>query len=233
MLFDWVAALEPLTKRGWGWGVDGKFRLAFYTQPSDTPWLHSNNHIPGSREAGVDCGLLHIYHNQIFKQQGVHSFCMGCYKVVVKPKTLEQVHKIADWQQLGEAKNWACKVGAERRNYTDRDWGAYFYCRGVEEGRERFKAVRKWVDENLGEDIVVILKRGCTEFENNMGASDKWEMLPQQLEVEEEGRKLIDYTPMGPPQAAAIQHHVYDVWDDWNRQTRKPVTYHEEDKVEE
>jgi len=99
---------------------------------------------------------------------------MECYKVVVGIETLEQVHKMAEWQH---STGWACKVGAERRNYTQRKWGAYFYCRGVEAGRERYKEVREWVDENLGKDVKVFLKRGCTEFEQHMGDSDKWEKL--------------------------------------------------------
>ena len=99
MLVNWVERLQPLvSSRGWYWGVDGKLKIFVYSQPSDTPWLHAPVHIPGSREAGVDCGILTILHNQGFLQQAVPSFCMECYKVVVVPETLEQVHKIAEWQ---------------------------------------------------------------------------------------------------------------------------------------
>ena len=229
MLINWVAALQPLTSGGgWYWGLDDKFKISRYGQPADTPWLHAPVAMQNSEESGLDCGLLTIYHNYVFQQKSVHSYCMECYKVVVVLETLEQVHKVADWQQSECADlGWPCKVGAERRKYTAKHWGAYFYCRGLEKGRERFEAVREWVDNNLGSHINVILKRACTEFEQSLGESDKWELLPGQEDVEKEGSETIEYSPMPHRQAEAIQHHVYDTWDDWDRQTQKPVTYHE------
>ena len=231
MLINWVAALEPLTKAGWMWGTDGKFRMANPGQPHDTPWLHAPVFIPKTREAGVDCGILTIFHNYVFQQKAVHSFCMECYKVVVIPESLAQVHKIAEWQStLG----LACKVGAERRTYTQRVWGAYFYCRGVEEGKERYKMVREWVDENLGKDIKVFLKRACTEFEQNLGDSDKWEKIEHQDELEKEGlEEVFNYELSKDFQAENIRHHVWDIWDDWDRKNQPPVTYHDEKSVEE
>jgi hypothetical protein len=197
-------------------------------QPHDTPWVLADERIPGIDETGLDCGIFHNFHEYVVHKKTVHSFCMDCYKIVVVPKDKIQVHKIAGWQnELG----WSCKVGAEVRPYVkDRLWGAYFYCRGVEEGREKYKIVRKWVDENLGEDVRVFLKRGCTEFEQNMGDSDKWQLLPRQEELEKEYREIIDYDPMQFPQAPAIKHHVWDMWDDWEKKNRSPVTYHEEEK---
>ena len=224
MLLNWVAALEPLSKAGWHWTTEGRIKMNAAAQPHDTPWLHAPVIIPGSLEAGVDCGVLTHMHNLVFQQRAVHSFCMECYKVVVGPETLEQVQKLAEWQH---GCGWACKVGAERRNYTQRKWGAYFYCRGVEEGRERYKVVREWVDENLGEHIMVILKRGCTEFEQHLGDSSKWEKLPQQDEIEAEAVLVFDYNPVDTVQSETIQHHVWDVWDAWDRDNQPPVTYHE------
>ena len=225
MLLNWVAALESLTRAGWHWGTDGRFRMTNVSQPRDTPWLHAPVHIEGMIENGFDCGYLTHMHNLVFQREAVHSFCMECYKVVVMPETLEQVHKIAEWQH---GTGWACKVGAERRPYTQRKWGAYFYCRGVEKGRERYKDVREWVDENLGKDIKVILKRACTEFEQHMGDSDKWEKIPHQDEIEAEAIKVFDYEPAESIQCEAVQHHVWDVWEAWDEDNQAPITYHEE-----
>ena len=224
MLINWVAALEPLTRAGWHWGFDGKFRMLKVIQPYETTWVHAPVAIPGSLEAGVDCGYLTIMHNHVFQRRAVHSFCMECYKVVVCPKTLAQVHRIMEWQL---STGWAGKVGSEIRNYTQRAWGAYFYCRGVEQGRERYKHVREWVDENLGRDVNVFLKRGCTEFEQNMGDSDKWRKLPKQDEIEEEAKRIIEYEPMPPNQAEPIDYNVMLAWKCWEADNRAPVTYHE------
>jgi hypothetical protein len=196
------------------------------SQPSETPWMLAEPRIPGIQEIGLDCGLLHIFHEHAVLKKSIHSFCMECYKVVLVPETKEQVDQITGWQS---ETGWSCKVGAEIRPYVkDRKWGAYFYCRGIEEGRERYKEVRKWTDENLGEDIRVFLKRACTEFEQHLGDSDKWEMLPHQKELEAEFAEVVDYEPSTGPQAPSIVHNVWDFWDQWENDTQKPVTYHEE-----
>lgn len=230
MLINWVAALSPLVeKHHWHWTVDGKLEMNTVAQPHDTPWLYAPTRISGTVESGLDCGIFTIMHNQGLQKRAVPSFCLECYKVVVVPQTLEHVHKMADWQQGECTKNeWACKVGAERRNYVQRKWGAYFYCRGLEEGRERYKVVREWVDENLGEDVEVFLKRACTEFEQNLGDSSKWKKIDYQDEIEAEGYEIINYRTEGKMQSDVIQHHVWDVWDLWDKDNQPPVTYHEE-----
>ena len=68
MLVNWVAALEALARKGWHWGMDGKFRISTYAQPHDTPWLHAPVSIPGSREIDMDCGTLTIFHNQVMNR---------------------------------------------------------------------------------------------------------------------------------------------------------------------
>jgi hypothetical protein len=226
MLIDWVQALKPLTDTGtWYWGLDGKYGPKLLAHPSEVNWIYADVRIPGQKEYGHGCGFFTNMHNLIFKQGAVHSFCMECYKVVVCPQSLDHVHKIAEWQSdLGVAG----KVGAEVRPYTQRTWGAYFYCRGVEEGRERYKQVREWVDENLGEDVKVFLKRACTEFEQHMGDSDKWEKIPHQDEIEAEAIKVIPPIPSDKVQCEAVKHHVWERWDQWDRDNQPPVTYHEE-----
>jgi len=229
MLVDWVAAFEPLVARGnWHWGMDGKVRMNFTALQSETPWLQSGPLVQGDEEPLFDCAMLHIVFTHVFKQRAVPTFCHNCYKVVIVPTDLDQVEKIGEWQRSTcEDNGWPCKTGAEVRPYVKRKWGAYFYCRGLEEGRERYKAVRKWVDDNLGEDVDVFLKRGCTEFEIALGDSDKWEMIDRQDEVEEEARKVIDYKPERSLQDV-VDTHTYQNWNEWEGKTRVPITYHEE-----
>jgi len=229
-LLNWIQILKPLTQQGWFWTPEGKLKPKNMMAATETPWIHAPVAIPGIIEEGLDCGLLTIYHNQVFGGRAAHSFCMECYKVVVVIKSKDDACKMANWQRnLGVA----CKVGAERRNYTQRCWGAYFYCRGVEEGRERYKMVKEWVDENLEEGTDVFLKRACTEFEQHMGDSDKWEKLPHQDEIEAEGKDIFEYTPVEPIQPMTVVHHVLDIWDQWERDNQPPVTYHEEETSEE
>jgi hypothetical protein len=78
--------------------------------------------------------------------------------------------------------------------------------------------------------VKVFLKRACTEFEQHMGDSDKWEKIPYQDEIEAEGKKVIDYEPMVQDQCDAVKHGVWDMWDEWDRANQKPVTYHDKEK---
>lgn len=225
MLINWIQRLQPLTaSKGWHW-LKGTLRMIVRSEPIDTPWLHAPHSIPGSVEARVDCGILTILHNHGLQRESVPLFCQECYKVVVVPSSLDHVHKIAEWQaDLGVAG----KVGAEQRSYTQRKWGAYFYCRGVEEGRERYKQVREWVDENLCKDVRVFLKRGCTEFEQHLGDSDKWESIEHQEEIEKEFFDVIEYAQVESSQSDVVKDNVWDIWDVWDKGTQDPVTYHEE-----
>jgi hypothetical protein len=229
MLVDWVEAFQPLVKlKNWHWGEDGKVRMSNTALASETPWLQSGPLIDGFEELSLDCALMHIFHTHVFKSRGIHSHCYECYKVVMYPNNLEQVDKISKWQRgaltdLG----WPCKVGADKRAYTSHLWGAYFYCRGIDEGRARQKIIKDWAVENLGDDVKVILKRACTEFEISLGPSDKWEKLDQQDEVEKESEDVIDYDVLRIG-ADVIDTHVYQIWNVWESQTRSPVTYHED-----
>lgn len=229
MLVDWVEAFLPLVRgKNWYWGVDGKVRMKITALQADSLWLHSGPLIPGLEELGLDCAMMHIFHGNVFQAKGIHSFCHNCYKVVIEPRGLEDVDKIAKWQrETCDSLEWACKVGMEHRNYVPRHWGAYFYCRSVKEGRAKYKVVRDWVDTNLGKEIKVYLKRGCTEFEISLGPSDKWAMLDRQLEVEEESKDIIECEPI-KARCEAIDDHTRQKWNVWETQTQKPVTYHEE-----
>lgn len=102
----------------------------------------------------------------------IHSRCHNCYKVVVRPKTLTQLMGLL---KIQERLDVFSKCGVEVRKYVSGLYGSYFYADSIEEGRERYRQVRKLVDDNLSEKVTVILKRGCTEYEMQYGRSDKWD----------------------------------------------------------
>ncbi len=66
------------------------------------------------------------------------------------------------------------KCGVEVRKYVSGLYGGYFYIDNAEEGQDRYRQIRKLVDDNLSEKVAVILKRGCTEYEMQYGRSDMW-----------------------------------------------------------
>jgi hypothetical protein len=176
--------------------------------------------------------------------------CLNCWKVVVKPKTIIQ---LLDLYEIEKSMGVPCKCGTEHRLTTTTLYGGYFYNRGQEEGQRRYEEVRALVDEHLGEDVPVILKRACTEYEigspsgpKPWGPSDKWpELTEEQKELERLVLENFPPTGFNTPQndiiiANVIQrwiHHAYKHGDMTVRELTggnplyKPyVTYHNETK---
>jgi len=191
--YEWLMAhdiytwLRPLLDSG-GWIVqdNGKLKARQKQFAIETPWVH-NGH------AGIDCFTwTNILFNIISMNMGkyfkggkpfVPSGCQNCYKVVVRPKTLVQLFALDDLQKrLGRPS----KCGIEVRSTVHGLYGGYFYNRGLENGEECYIAVREAVNNDpfLGEDVSVILKRGCTEMEHAVGPSDEWKITPAQETIE-------------------------------------------------
>ena len=121
------------------------------------------------------CNQAHDYFNR--QMNFIHSYCHRCYKVVVMPTTVKQLFQLCDLQKEIDI---PAKCGIEVRNYVPRLYGGYFYNRGVENGRDCYKRIKKLVHEQISPDITVILKRGCTEFEMKYGPSDQWKLVDGQ-----------------------------------------------------
>ena len=157
---------------------------------------------------------------QIFKRlpfyytggkQFVPSGCMDCFKVVARPKNLKGLFAISKLQKrLGRS----AKCGIEHRTHVFGLYGGYWYNRGLNEGLERYREVRKAIDEDpeLGPDINVILKRACTEMEMEVGPSDKWELTPEQIEMERLIYKHLDCDLVKRRQSEMCVDFVHARW---------------------
>jgi len=216
---DWVGALEEYQPKGWMWDENGIFKRAFLGMPMETAWRFSPTRIPGQKK---DCVYLHmIFFAALRMAQSIPKFCLDCYKVVIYPRNIADVAIIEDWQQNGKAKKWACKVGADRRPFTPARWGAYFYCRGLKAGQNRLEEVIRWSLVHLphlepGKDI--FLKRGCTEYENEMPESHKWTRTPLGERLENEAEELIDPGMMlhgQPDHGGQRTHKIWRSWAPW------------------
>jgi len=180
--------------------LDHKTRLTH-----NTPWIH----IKQARNR--NCGLYHVYHEAF---GFVHSRCQECWKVVVRPRTLSELYKLL---LLEEALNLPSKCGIEKRDTVCGLYGGYFYNDSKEEGLECYKLVRANVDKNISPDVVVLLKRGCTEFEigGNGGPSDKWEVTKEQAEIEFLLNDLVVQDVMKMPQPEHLKESVFRSWIHW------------------
>lgn len=214
-LYDWLVAndfvewCKPLIDAaGWKWRyTDGKIEIQTEPSISETPWHHVN---PDHR---LKCGLWHsIMFGIIGPRVGkrfVPSKCQECYKVVVRPKTVSQLFKLVDIQ---EKMGRPCKCGIEQRKSVHGLYGGYFYNVGLNEGLECYHAVRKEIDQTFGPDIQVFLKKACTEYEHACGDSDKWEITPEQLHIENliERWLVVDNREIKQPEK--LVHNTHRKW---------------------
>jgi len=129
-------------------------------------------------ESRFDCNLWHhLLFDTVFGHQYVPSPCFNCYKVVVKFNTVEELFNAYD---VMKTMNLPSKCGSDgNRHNTDKLYAAYFYNYGLDEGHERYEMVVKAFP-----GLPVILKRGCTEYEQACGPSDTWEVSDEQREIE-------------------------------------------------
>jgi hypothetical protein len=136
----------------------------------DTPWIHQH------QKPGQQC---EIWHRLFFdRYKWVPTYCKDCWKVVVFIPTVKDLFNVYEIQhELGHP----CKAGIEYRYTDERKYGAYFYNNGKQAGLDCYKMVREAIPENMD----VILKCACSEYEIECGPPDEWKASPEQLEVEE------------------------------------------------
>jgi len=181
----------------------------------DTPWHHVKQ---GER---TNCHFWNtIMFQHLFKKvpqslkkgrAWVPIGCQSCFKIVVRPQTLRGLFAL---EALQERLGYESKCGIELRPHVFGLYGGYFYTRSLQEGHERYAEVRAEVDktQDLGPDVPVILKRGCTEMEFETGPSDQWLVYPEQIEVEQLIEQKInhDLVMRGQPQHGV--HFVHGRW---------------------
>ena len=193
--YDVVKMLQPLIDDGSHYFrlSDGKLKMKLATLPKGGPWVQ----VRGAH--GLNCHLWHqIIFDRVVKylpinERFVPSGCQGCWKVVVKPRTLQQLFNLLETQKK---LNLPSKAGIEIRPSVPGLYGGYFYNGSLEAGLACYDIVKAAMLENIflaplvdevdefGKTRRVILKRGCTELEHLIGDSDKWEVTPDQEFIE-------------------------------------------------
>ena len=212
---------------GWYWTEDGKLKRGETNPAAETPWSY--------HKMTFQCVKWHeIFFDYVSKQRMVHSHCQQCFKVVIMPRTLEELMELDNWQLTT---GFECKCGIELREFvkTKRLYGGYFYNRGIEEGREKYKIVKAWADDVHfrqtelftvfhSDPMPVILKLGCTEFERALGDSKKYKMEDGQEEIEAALDDMLDFDPFLPegkeefPQPESLKQFVKLAWLRWAHQ---------------
>lgn len=159
--------LTPLAKvSGGAYYIDpltNKFKVKLRERNFDGDWIHNNNPHEG------DC----VVYRQIFSAfTFVPTYCLDCYKLVVRPQTVKELIQL--WE-LQEELGLPAKCGWESRDWVHGNYGGYFYARGLEHGKQLEKELVPIIKEKCG-DVPIHLKRFCTEFEYRLcpGATSKY-----------------------------------------------------------
>ena len=206
---DWISIFAPLQKAGFQWdAVDeilvrpgatmGRFISA------NTPWVH----VKGSPHKNCN-----FDHSICFTHFGIiPPRCLECWKVTVTPKSY---HEMTLLEEIERACPYSCKLGIELRQYVPKHYGGYFYNNSLDEGRECYEWVRKAVDEHIGKDNVVLLKRGCTEYEMLKGPSPFWHMSPEEEKKFELLQSFVKDDKANGAQPAMVQRHIRLRWAQW------------------
>lgn len=215
----------------------------------------SNWLFTGVTDSRRDC---FFYHSTLFSHfQFVPSTCrFRCWKVVVGLNTFAEAFR---WWGVMQAMPFfyglVCplhgKVGMDVRYYTSKPWASFFYNSSQEEGREVHKLVQQAVNDHMPnpENIPVVLKRSCTEFERAKGQTDTdfWkQMTPEEVAFEERMRDIFAPVRCYTVQPDWMKNKTIWRWTKWamaigdrtpievfghDEWLMKPVTYHEPDTL--
>jgi hypothetical protein len=161
--------------------IQGKFKVDFdkdgnpkiYLRPMlelNSPWIST------IKNPDRACDLWRTY---FFNYSLIPQGCRNCFKVVMVVPTLKELFKVLEYQRKHEDNS---KCGLEKRVYTGKLglYGAYWYTpmsEGLEGARKLWKRLSNDFPSNE-----VILKKGCTEFENAFPPSDMWNDFAEKLQ---------------------------------------------------
>lgn len=172
---------------------------------TDSPWIYVN---PNPQLYCMD-------YQAMFKGFGfIPTPCLECWKIVVQPRNFHELMCLYDLQRdmVQKDKRCWCKCGIERRDFVPRNYGGYFYTRSKVAGLRRLKEVRDLVGSEISEDIPVILKRYCTEFELRFGPSDKYIQPEGAKEIEEYYWKNVNRLKTALVQPEFVRTNVIAGW---------------------
>ena len=203
---------------------DGKLKVKQTSIPRGTPWVHVR-HTPG-----FDCWLWntvifdYIVGQLPHDQKFVPRHCQSCWKLVVKPRSLQQLFNLLEMQKELYRPS---KCGIEVRESVPGLYGGYFYNKSLSAGLECYGAVKSamlknehlapLVDEvdDDGRTTRLILKRGCTEFEHLVGDSRFWKITPEQEFIEDLVENYIVNENLGATQPEHIVWNIKQRWIEW------------------
>lgn len=177
-----ISNINEILSSGYRIDETGQMRPSRQGGSFTTPWVFHGQCIP------TNCGIWNAIYFRRFKL--IPKYCRTkCHKVVASARNMKELMQINDLMAyLVQVHNISGKCGCDRRTYTFGAWKAFWYFQSLQSGLEGLDIIREEIARNISPEIKVILKKGCTEFENpRMGglSADKWgESTEADLELE-------------------------------------------------
>jgi hypothetical protein len=162
---------------------DGKFVLVNSDGQPGTASL--DGYIWRQGDFAQPCIFLNRFmFQQVYAAGAVPFGCRNCFKVKVVAENLRQMMAV---KEIAESVSASSKSGVEVNNSENQHlYGTYFYVLGLDRARAIYREVRAKISEHskLGNNVKMLIKRGCTNYERKCGPSDRYTFDPQLEEIE-------------------------------------------------
>ncbi len=168
-------------------------------------YLAANNWVFGPVNTPFPCGkLMGFLFYQAYARATVPDGCRTCYKVQVRPATLQQL--VAS-ERIAHDLPYAYKAGASLNlQFQAGPYRTLFYLDSLQQAQDAYKQVRERVNlaKELGPNVEVTIKRGCTAYEIHCGPSNNFTFSNELKTVETALLERLRPTQRLAPVSAAV-----------------------------
>ncbi|NDP47069.1 MAG: hypothetical protein GZ085_01510 [Sulfuriferula multivorans] len=145
-----------------------------------------------------------LRHKTVFeKYDAIPKYCFDCYKVEIAPCTVVQLFKLLMvFEKIALPGDNSRKCMCEGRPDCSGFYKGFVYCRGLDEGKEVRKILKRVVSHEISPQIPVTLKRGCSEFARSHPGYARIESGKAKLEYQKKWRvheEFVDQNVRFPP----------------------------------
>ena len=185
-------------------GPHGRYSMKLDPSSINQPWLYIHTAI------GRKCTLWHDLYFEHFRL--IPEGCLNCWKTVI---SVSSVYDLFILRDILTGLSLPSKCGIDARYFTPNKYSGFIYGDSIGQGFEYYRIISEALEGNL--DLKgkprVILKRGCTEFEQEYPHSKTWRLSDAQVMFEKKLDSIFE-APIEPTsqQDLIAQSRVFSSW---------------------